>query len=71
MPKADPNCMLHGFWNAELHTMTSQNAMLGVPTFQFEMEPELRENLATDRVIQRKWAKMIVELYKEMIVPFW
>ena len=45
--------------------------MLGVPSFQFEMEPEIRESLGTDRVIQRKWAKMIVEIYKDMIVPFW
>jgi len=35
------------------------------------MEPELRHSLATDQNLLKKWAKMIVRLYNEIIVPYW
>ena len=45
--------------------------MLGIPSFQFEMEPEIRENLATDKNMQKAWAKLIVDTYQNIIVPNW
>ena len=70
-PKTDPDCALHGYWGDWLHTMTSQANKLGIPSFQFEMEPEIRKSLAEDNNIQKQWAKIIVKAYQEMIVPFW
>ena len=70
-PKADPECDLHGFWGEDLHSMASQGSFLGIPSFQFEMEQEIRAQLATDENIQKQWAKAIVQLYQEIIVPYW
>jgi len=47
-PKADAECALHGFWGEDLHSMASQGSFLGIPSFQFEMEQEIRAQLATD-----------------------
>jgi hypothetical protein len=32
-PRAEIDPGLHGFWNCELHTMTSQGSLMGIPTF--------------------------------------
>ena len=45
--------------------------MMGIPTFQFEMPPHVRSHLAENDDMLKKWAQIIVDLYKNMIVPQW
>jgi len=51
--------------------MSSQASRLGIPSFQLELEPDVRKNLATSKEMQQAWAKMIVEIYTNIIVPYW
>ena len=51
--------------------MSSQNCKLGIPSIQLELPPQIRHHLANCPDMIRKWAKLIVEIYNEIIVPNW
>ena len=52
-----------GYWGKEFHSMTSQAAALGIPTFQLEINHPTREHLATNEHMLKKWAQLIVDVY--------
>ena len=70
-PRAELDPYLHGFWGEDLHTMTSQASMMGIPTFQLEIPSETRPHLAKNPEIMKGWARMIVDIYQNVIVPTW
>ena len=39
---------LHGFWGGNLHTMTTQAVMLGIPSMQLEIPMAVRKKLLRD-----------------------
>ena len=62
---------LQGFQGWNIHTMTSQNCKLGIPSIQLELPPQIRHHLANSPEMITRWAKVIVEIYNEVIVPNW
>ena len=51
--------------------MTSQATMLGIPSFQLEIPSEVRPHLAKNDSFIKEWAKAIVDIYQNIIMPMW
>jgi hypothetical protein len=53
----DPD--LHGYWGGDIHTMTEQSIILGIPSIQFEIPLAVRKKLFRDSELRKKFHKMI------------
>ena len=68
----NPEGELVGKWcDGNMHTMTHQSVMLGVPAMQLEIPRSLRALLIRDKVYLSQMAKCILSTYKEVIEPLW
>ena len=64
--------MLHGLWGGNIHTMTEQAIMLGIPSFQLEIPREVRKKFYKDENLLKNFASGLLGFYKKIIdfMPF-
>lgn len=67
---SNPDGELVGKWvNGNMHTMTHQSVLLGVPAMQLEIPRSVRALLIRDRNLLSSFAQCILSTYYEIIVP--
>ena len=62
---------LSGYWGGGLKTMTEQAAEMFIPTFQLEIPLKMRAHLFKEEATSKAFLNAIVEIYNEVIVPWW
>jgi hypothetical protein len=67
--KFNTNPNLHGYWGGEIHTMTTQAILLGIPSIQFEIPFSVRKRLLRDKELRAKLNNLVLQLYHQVIVP--
>ena len=68
----NPDGELIGKWvTGNMHTMTHQSVLLGVPAMQLEIPRSLRNLLIKDRTYLVAFANCILSTYEDLIVPYW
>jgi hypothetical protein len=69
--RGNPEGELVGKWSANMHTMTHQAVLLGIPAVQLEIPRSVRALLINDPTYLREFARCILLTYQEVIVPSW
>ena len=68
----NPEGELVGKWGTgNMHTMTHQSVLLGIPAMQLEFPRSLRSLLIREPRHMEGLAKCILSAYEEVIVPQW
>lgn len=68
----NPEGELVGKWaKGNMHTMTHQSVLLGIPAMQIEFPRSIRRLLISDRSKIVSLAKCILDTYEQIIVPLW
>ena len=62
---------LSGYWGEDLHTMTTQAIILGVPSFQLEIPRSVRKLLSLNDTLLEKFATNIYNLYIDVVWRIW
>lgn len=69
--RCENNPALHGYWGGGIYTMTEQAIRLGIPSFQLEIPTTMRYRLFVDRGFSDMFLEGIMEVYKNVVVPWW
>ena len=66
----NPEGELVGKWGTgNMHTLTHQSVLLGVPAMQLEFPRSIRSLLIRDRSYMTSLANCILSTYEELVVP--
>ena len=50
-----------GQWkNSDVHSMSTQSSLIGIPSFQIELPPDVRYQMGNDQNLIKKWAEAII-----------
>jgi hypothetical protein len=68
----NPEGELVGKWvKGNMHTMTHQSVMQGIPAMQIEFPRSIRALLMKDNNLVKGIATCILDTYEQIIVPRW
>lgn len=64
--------VLNGFWGKrKLKTLSHQSVMLGIPAFQLEAPPRLRQRFIAEPQLCTAVATAIVQVFHDVVEPWW
>lgn len=68
----NPDGELVGKWGkGNMHTMTHQSVLLGIPAMQIEFPRSLRNLLIKEKTLVTALATCILDTYEQFVVPHW